>query len=169
MDVVIGEVNLRTLGTVLILFTLWLLMSGIFEPILVGFGVASVVLVMFVTKRMDAQDNDQIEIRLSPFKFARYLLWLMKEIARANWAVTKVVLSRQMPLRQHLFSVDYTQKTDIGQVIFANSITLTPGTITVETEGGHFLVHALAYSPEDVAALADMDARVTRSELTEAA
>jgi len=157
---------LRTLGTMITLLVLWLLMSGIYEPMLIGFGVVSVVLVLIVTKRMDAQDDDQIEIRLSPIRFARYLLWLMMEIARANWAVTKIVLSRKMPIRQHLFAVPYTQKTDVGQVIFANSITLTPGTITVETEGGHFLVHAVAYSAEDPAALADMCARVTETETT---
>ncbi len=147
-----------------ILFVLWLLMSGIYKPLLIGLGVASVLLVWVVTKRMDAQDDDRIEIQLSPVQFVKYLIWLMMEIARANWAVTKIVLSRKMPIRQHLFAVPYTQKTDMGQVIFANSITLTPGTITVETEGGQFLVHALAYSSEVPASLADMCARVTETE-----
>ncbi|PHQ97101.1 MAG: hypothetical protein COB40_05735 [Marinosulfonomonas sp.] len=150
-----------------ILFVLWLLMSGIFKPLLIGLGVASVLLVVIVTKRMDAQDGDRIEIRLSPVRLTKYLIWLMMEIARSNWAVTKIVLARKMPIRQHLFTVPYTQKTDAGQVIFANSITLTPGTITVETEGGQFLVHALAYSSEVPASLANMCARVTETEKTE--
>ncbi|MFT5006667.1 MAG: multicomponent Na+:H+ antiporter subunit E, partial [Paracoccaceae bacterium] len=53
---------------------------------------------------------------------------------------------------------------DLGQVIFANSITLTPGTISVESEDGHFLVHAVNYSADDNLALADMDHRVGRIE-----
>jgi len=88
-------------------------------------------------------------------------LW---EIAKANWNVTKIILAPAMPIRQHLFAVPCTQRTDLGQVIFANSITLTPGTISVETDPGSFLVHALAFSPADIDALADMDERVTATE-----
>jgi multicomponent Na+:H+ antiporter subunit E len=66
-----------------------------------------------------------------------------------------------------MFSIPYTQKTDLGQVIFASSITLTPGTITVETEPGHFLIHAVAFTSDDKAALADMDRRVTATEKAE--
>ncbi len=142
-------------------------MSGIYKPLLIGLGFASVLLVLYITKRMDALDNDRIEIQLSPFRLVKYLTWLMMELVYSNWAVTKIILSRKMSVRQHLFTVPYTQKTDIGQVIFANSITLTPGTITVETEGGHFLVHALAYNSEVPASLANMCARVTETEKSE--
>jgi multicomponent Na+:H+ antiporter subunit E len=113
---------------------------------------------------MDAVDGDRIDLRLKPLGFLQYLAWLMVEIAKANWAVTKVILSRELATRQHLFAVPYSQKTDLGQVIFANSITLTPGTISVETESEHFLVHAVNYHDDDIAALADMDARVTATE-----
>lgn len=143
---------------------MWLLMSGLYKPLIVGFGAASVVLVMFVVRRMDAVDGDRVQLYLKPLGFVGYFLWLLKEIAKANWVVTKIVLSPSMPIRQHLFVVPLTQKTDLGQTIFANSITLTPGTITVECEQGHFLVHALGYSETDDAALADMDARVTAIE-----
>lgn len=155
---------MRTIGTITVLFALWLLMSGLFKPLLIGLGLASVLVTVFVVKRMDELDNDRFDIRLSPLKFVGYLIWLMAEIARANWAVTKVILSPRMPIRQRLFNTPSTQKTDLGQVIFANSISLTPGTITVETEGDHFLVHALAFGEGDLAALADMDARVSATE-----
>jgi multicomponent Na+:H+ antiporter subunit E len=88
----------------------------------------------------------------------------MVEIAKANWAVTKIILSPNMPIRQHLFAIPFSQRTDLGQVIFANSITLTPGTITIETESDDFLVHAVSYSDSDLEALADMDRRVTATE-----
>ena len=54
----------------------------------------------------------------------------------------------------------HSQKTSVCKTLFANSITLTPGTISVEVEEGRFLVHAVAYSDGDMEALADMDARV---------
>lgn len=139
-------------------------MSGIYKPLTMGLGAASVLVVIWVTIRMNAVDGDKIEVRIKPVAFILYIFWLLVEIAKANLAVTKVILSRKMPLRQHLFTVPYTQKTDLAQVIFANSITLTPGTISVETEPGHFLVHAVAYSEDDDTALADMDRRVSATE-----
>ena len=139
-------------------------MSGIYKPLIVGLGVASVLLVVFVVRRMDEVDEDRLELRLKPMKFIGYFGWLLVEIAKSNLAVTRLILAPDMPLRQHLFRAPYTQKSDLGQVIFANSITLTPGTLTVETDLGYFLVHALAYSPDDMDALADMDARVSAIE-----
>lgn len=155
---------MRTIGTAIVLAAMWLLMSGLYKPLIIGFGAASVVLVMYVVRRMDAIDGDRIQLGLNPIRSIGYFIWLLKEIAKANWLVTRVVLSPAMPIRQHLFVVPLTQSTDLGQTIFANSITLTPGTITVETEPGHFLVHALAYSDGDNDALADMDRRVTAIE-----
>ena len=155
---------MRTIGTATVLTALWLLMSGLYKPMILGFGAASVVLVVYVVRRLDAVDGDQFAIRLKPIAFLGYLAWLLVEIAKANWAVTKIVLSPKMPIRQHLFDVPYTQKTDLGQVVFANSITLTPGTISVETEVGHFLVHALDYGDDDMDAIADMDRRVSATE-----
>jgi multicomponent Na+:H+ antiporter subunit E len=114
---------------------------------------------------MNRIDGDRIEIELNPLKFIGYFGWLLLEIAKSNIAVTKKILSASMPIKQNLFDVPYTQRTDLGQVIFANSITLTPGTVTVETEDGHFLVHALSYSSDDMGALADMDRRVSETEL----
>jgi len=159
----------RLAGTAVLLIALWLLMSGLFKPLIIGFGVASVLLVLLVTRRMDAVDDDKVELRLRPVAFVGYFLWLLAEIAKANWTVTKTILSPAMPMRQHLFAVPYSQKTDVGQVIFANSITLTPGTISVEVEAGNFLVHALGYSDGDMAALADMDRRVSATEAAGAA
>ena len=153
--------RVRTIFTAFVLTALWLLMSGLYKPLILGFGAASVVLVVFVVRRMDAVDGDQFAIRLKPIGFLRYVIWLLVEIAKSNWAVTKIVLSPKMPIRQHLFDVPTSQVTDLGQVIFASSITLTPGTISVETEEGHFLVHALNYDDSDLDALADMDARIT--------
>lgn len=160
-----GRKSVRLVLTAIALFALWLLMSGLYKPLIIGFGVASVILVLIVTRRMDAVDDDRLDVSLRPVAFVGYLVWLLVEVAKANWAVTKIILSPKMPIRQHLFEVPNTQKSDLAQVVFANSITLTPGTISVETEERHFLVHALGYSDGDIAALADMDARVTATEI----
>ena len=155
---------MRLAGTALLLFALWLLMSGIYKPMIVGFGVISVAIVVLVVRRMDGVDDDKVELRLRPVAFVRYILWLLVEIGKSNWAVTRIILSPTMATRQHLFRVPYTQKSDLGQVIFANSITLTPGTISVEVEPGHILVHAVNFSAGDLDVLAEMDAGVRETE-----
>jgi len=155
---------LRTILTTLALFALWLLMSGIYDPLIIGFGAASSVLAIYVGKRMNAIDRHPLEIHINFIRLVSYFGWLLVEIAKSNWAVTKLIMAPRMRLRQNLFEVPCTQKSDLGKTIFANSITLTPGTITVEVEEGYFLVHALAFSEDDHAALAEMDRRVTATE-----
>ncbi|PCJ76152.1 MAG: hypothetical protein COA53_02530 [Rhodobacteraceae bacterium] len=155
---------MRILGAFIVFLGLWLLLSGIYKPLTVGLGVVSTLAVIFILARMDTIDEDRVELHIRPLAFLSYQGWLLIEIAKASWAVTKIVLSPSMHLKQHMFSVPHTQKSDLGQVIFANSITLTPGTVTIETEPGRFLVHALDYSADDKDALADMDRRVTACE-----
>ena len=152
---------MKTFLTSTFMVALWLMLSGIYKPMLIGFGIVSVALVMVIVRRMDQVDGDHVRISIKPIQFFFYVLWLFIEIAKSNWRVTKIVLARTMPIRQNLFEVPYSQTSDLGQVIFANSITLTPGTLTIETETGDFLIHALSYDPTDMDALADMDRRVT--------
>ena len=156
---------MRMVGYSVILGSLWLLWSGIYKSLLIIFGAASVLLVLLITIRMNRVDDDRIQFELNPLKFIGYIGWLLVEIAKCNIAVTKTILSSSMPINQNLFDVPYTQRTDLGQVIFANSITLTPGTVTVETEDGHFLVHALSYSHDDLEVLEGMDRRVRTAEM----
>ncbi|MEM7214374.1 MAG: Na+/H+ antiporter subunit E [Pseudomonadota bacterium] len=158
----------RTIIAALGLAALWLLMSGIYDKILILiFGVISVALSVWVSKRLDIADGEKLEYPIGVFATLRYLCWLMIEIAKSNWAVTKIILSGKPPKQQHLFWVPVSQQSDMAQVVFANSITLTPGTISVETEGEHFLVHALDYGEGDMEALAEMDRRVTAIESSE--
>ena len=78
--------------------------------------------------------------------------------------MTKTILGLHPSIKQHLFKVPCTQETEVGKTTFANSITLTPGTISVEHEGEEIWVHALSYSEEDLDALADMNSRVSNME-----
>ena len=145
---------LRSLITAILLFALWFLMSGITKPLTLSLGAGSALFAVFIVRRMDnAADAERLAVRLLPFAFIKYLAWLMGEIAKSNWAVTKIIMSPKMNIKQNMFEVPFTQKSDLGQTVFANSITLTPGTISVEVE-----------APDDNAAIADMDARVTQTE-----
>jgi multicomponent Na+:H+ antiporter subunit E len=96
----------RKIGSFVVLFALWLLLSGIYKPLIVGFGAVSVLVVLLVTHKMDEIDRDQVDIPLNPVRFVSYLFWLLVEIAKANWIVTKTILSPKMPLPAFVFGSD---------------------------------------------------------------
>jgi len=77
------------------------------------------------------------------FQTLIYFRWLFVEIVKANIAVVRAVLSPNMAVSPTLTRIPTPQKTDIGRVVFANSITLTPGTVSVDVQDDHILVHAL--------------------------
>ena len=156
---------LRTIITVVVLFCLWLLMSGIYQGFIVMLGFIAAAIAVFVVRRMDdVADTGRLEIRLKILITIGYFFWLLVEIAKSNWLVTKTILGLNPSIKQHFFKVLCTQETEVGKTTFANSITLTPGTISVEHEGEEIWVHALSYSEEDLDALADMNSRVSNIE-----
>ena len=156
--------TVRSILSILALFALWLLLSGIYKPLIVWLGLVSSVVAVLAVRRMDAVDGHRLSVPLRPLKFSIYLLWLLKEIAFSNIAVTKLILSPKLRLNQHLFPVPNTQRSELAAAIYANSITLTPGTVSVEIDHDVFWVHAVDYSNDDRAALANMDARVSAFE-----
>ena len=146
-----------------ILFAFWLLLSGYFEPFLVGAGAVCAIAVVWLAHRMDVIDHEGHPIDLG-WRAMTYWPWLFKEIAKSAWDVSKVIVNPRLPVSPQLLRVKATQRTTVGLVIYANSITLTPGTISVEVNEGTILVHAL--TREGAASLmeGDMDRRVTRFE-----
>ena len=156
---------LRSIFTAIFLFALWYLMSGIDKTLTLVLGAGSSFFAVWIVRRMDEASNfKRLSVHLRPIEFVKYIFWVLAEIAKSNWTVIKIVLSPNMDIKQKMYEVPFTQKSDLGQTVFANTITLTPGTITVEVEADHFLVHGLSYSFDDHAALAEMDRRVSKTE-----
>ncbi|MDA0340121.1 MAG: Na+/H+ antiporter subunit E [Proteobacteria bacterium] len=145
------------------LFGFWLLMSGHFGPLLISLGGASVLLVLYIAHRMDLYDRETFPMHLKGWIFG-YWGWLAKEVFKANIDVAKIVLAPSLPISPRVVRVKATQKTDLGMVIFANSITLTPGTVAVDIEGDEIIVHALSQELADGVLNGDMDGRVTALE-----
>jgi multicomponent Na+:H+ antiporter subunit E len=145
------------------LFAAWLLLSGYFQAFLLTLGVLSCVLVVVIALRMDVVDHEAFPIHLTP-RILTYWAWLLKEIWLAAIDVTKRVLSPSMPISPTLIELPTTQHSELGQVIYANSITLTPGTFTIRIYGNRVLVHALSQEGADGLAEGDMDRRVTALE-----
>jgi len=153
----------HSLSLLVALFATWMLLSGYFEPFLLTLGVLSCILVVAIALRMDVVDHESFPLHLRS-RIVGYLIWLVKEIWLAALDVTKRVLSPAMPISPTLIELDTTQHSELGQVIYANSITLTPGTYTIRVFGNRLLVHALAQEGADGLATGDMDRRVTALE-----
>lgn len=154
----------RAIFIFLSLLALWLLLSGIYKPLLIVFGVVSSALCVWIVYRLGLLGKRGLFNHLKIVKFFRYLAWLTVEIGKADWAVTKVILSPVLPKRQRLIRVPSDQHSDVARMIFANSITVTPGTITVETEDDYFIVHALTDEAADPKALEAMCKKVSALE-----
>lgn len=154
----------RPLTIAISLLAFWLLLSGMFEPFLIGAGVGSAIAVTLLVRRMRRIDATPVAAHINLLRLLAYALWLIREIIVAAWDVSKRILHPRLPISPTLVEFVPTQTTEVGLVIHANSITLTPGTISVEVEPDHFLVHAL--SREGGAALAgsEMDSRCTSLE-----
>jgi len=146
----------------LVLSILWLLLSGYFSSVLLlSLGAASVVLVLFIGHRMDVIDDEGHPIHLG-WRIPIYMVWLIKEILVSSIAVARVIINPKMPIDPKMITVSGSQKRELGHVIYANSITLTPGTITVGLEKGVLSVHALTKEASDGLLSGEMDRRVTK-------
>lgn len=154
---------LRHLSAFVFLYAFWILLSGYFTPFLLISGALSALAVVWLARRMDLIDREGHPIHLLA-KVALYWVWLVKEIIKSAWDVSKIVLHPALPISPTLVRIRPSQRTDVGLVLHANSITLTPGTITVQASADEFLVHALTRSGAEGVQSGDMDGRVAACE-----
>lgn len=141
----------------------WLLLSGYFTAFLLSAGAGCALVVVWFARRMDVVDHEGHPIQLGA-KALVYWPWLLKEIAKSAWEVSKIILHPKLPISPTLVRFKPTQKTDVGLVIHAQSITLTPGTITIEAAPQEFLVHGLTRGGAEGVVDSEMDRRVTACE-----
>jgi len=131
----------------------WLTLSGYFIPMILTFGAISVAIVVWMCRRMGILDGETVPY-LSILQTLSYFVWLFVEIVKANVQVVKAVLSPDLEVSPTLVKIPLNTDVDIAETMFANSITLTPGTVSVDMQQDHILVHALLEemsAPEDFA------------------
>jgi multicomponent Na+:H+ antiporter subunit E len=156
----------HVLGLFILLSLIWLAWSGHFEPMLLGFGVVSVVLTVWVSWRLEVigEEGQPLKWGLRPLS---YIPWLVKAIVVANIDVIQRILKGNKAVQPTWAIVPAKQRTELGRVVFANSITLTPGTVSVDldkNEDGLHYILVNAISPEGAADLdggGEMGERVT--------
>ncbi|MCH9809292.1 MAG: Na+/H+ antiporter subunit E [Alphaproteobacteria bacterium] len=156
---------MRTLFLAASLLAFWLALSGHYTLFLIGVGILATVLCVAAASRMHILDEEgqPTELLLSA---PSYWFWLYIEIAKSAWAVTRVILHPSLPISPTFTKVRASQQTAAGQATYANSITLTPGTITTGVDGDIFTVHALLKDGADDVEAGAMDARVSKFEGT---
>ena len=138
------------------LTAVWIGLSGVFKPLLLWLGAASILLVLLLSVRFRITDRVGVPyFRL--YAFVSYWGWLIVEIAKANWQVIRACLKTDLDISPALVKVKSTCKSEMAKTLFANSITLTPGTVTVEVDGDRMLVHALYEDNAQPEAFREMD------------
>lgn len=150
----------QILGLTLVLAVVWIIWSGYFKPLLLAFGLLSVVLVVFFVARMGLMRHDSVPLLLPLFGI-RYGFWLIVQIAKANLALVRRILDPNLGVDPRVIRFKPSQSGGLGRMIHANSITLTPGTVSIDVEGDELVVHALTEDTAQGVLGGEMDRRIS--------
>ena len=128
----------------LLFLAIWIILNGriTLEVVLFGLAIATLMFI-FICKFMDYSIKKEIWLFQNFFLLLWYVIVLVVEILKANYAVVKMIFSVKYQVEPALVSFKSPLKTGFANFLLANSITLTPGTITVSMENGDFVVHCL--------------------------
>ncbi len=132
----------------LTLFILWLLLSGHYNVLLISLGLISSLLTVVLALRMDVIDHESHPLHLRR-QLPRFWIFLSREVVLANLDVARRILTPGKSFSPQLRQLPLPQKTAVGQVLYANSITLTPGTVTVQLGTESIRIHALSREAAD--------------------
>lgn len=154
------------LALLLFLLLFWLALSGHYTGLLLSLGLASCVWVTLIARRMDVIDHagrpiQKWSLRILTKHFI-YLIWLGKEIVLSSIAVGRMILTNGGRVNPEVINLSVEGMDDMEKVIYANSITLTPGTLTVDVEGDWLKVHTVRGDLLEPLKRGDMADRVRR-------
>lgn len=155
-------VSLPSLLTFLILFAFWLIFSGKFDPFHIILGILSCLIVAAVSNDLFFPSLTNQGLLMRWVRFIRYIPWLLYQVFLANLRLLYLAFHPQMleKIDPHIISFDSHLKSDVARTTFANSITLTPGTITVSVNIlGRFSVHCIN-RPSGQALPGEMERRI---------
>jgi multicomponent Na+:H+ antiporter subunit E len=137
----------------------WLLWSGIYKPLLLGLGVFSCFLTIYVKHRMEYFQTEVFALNFGR-RLIGYWLWLAKEVVKSSLDVARIVVSPSLPISPQVVTVKASCEHAVDQAILANSITLTPGTLALDVYKGEITVHALTQAGADELKQGEMNRRV---------
>jgi len=157
---------LRTGLKTAVLALLWVVFSGKLDALHLGFGALSVGIVLFLTGSPATEASVSPGSALHRVRWRRaavYPFWLLREVALANLQVLRLILHPRLPIDPVVVRFDSALESPLAKVVFGNSITLTPGTLTLDIDGQRFMVHAITEDSASPTALGAMQRRVAEA------
>ena len=151
--------NLRRLAVFLILFAFWLLLSGHYDLFHLSLGLICSLLVAFVSHDLLIENISGSKRIRKTRRFLSYVPWLIYQVVLANLHVAYLILNPKA-IDPRIVRFKTTLKSQFSMVTLGNSITLTPGTITMDIIDGEFYVHALSKKVADDLLSGEMERRV---------
>lgn len=149
-------------GLLIALTAFWFALSGLTSPYFLALAMVAVLLALWLSARLGVIGRDA-----SPYHrailLASYLAWLLGEIVKSNFTVIARVLGPRSAIDPAMVTVKTKARTELGKALFANSITLTPGTVTVDVDGDELKVHALVRENAAPASFESMDRCAVRA------
>ena len=130
------------------LMLFWMLLSGHGEPLILAFGMLSSLLVTLLIARMDSRDGEPATFRPG-IRVMHYFGWLFWQVVRSNIDVARRIWNPSLPIRPSWQRLDTEVTTPLEKTLYANSITLTPGTLSVELDGEWLYVHCVTVGALD--------------------
>ena len=156
---------LRTLLAAIILFVLWLFLSGHYNSLLLTFGVLSCLFVSWIAYKMELLSSDSSTLKFN-LKLPFFMPWFFIEIIKSNLEVCRRILSPKLPIEPTFITVDASQLDDLGKAVFANCVTLTPGTYSVDTHSDNIEIHALTKKFAEDVQNGELSKRIAKLETT---
>ena len=142
----------RMLTLALLLIAAWVLWSGYLKPLLLGLGALSCLLTVWIVRRMGYFDDETFAFHYD-WRLLGFWAWLGGEVVKSSIEVARVVLAPRIDVEPQMVDIDGRSLEPVDQALLGNSITLTPGTLTLDVHEGRLLVHAL--TPNGAAGLRD--------------
>lgn len=129
-------------GLIFFAAILWWILSGYAKPLLISLGIVSVLFTAFLAHRMKILDEESQPLHLS-LSLLRFWGYLLGQIVISNIKMVFIILSPKMDIDPRILRVPVRQQGVLGNAILGNSITLTPGTVTLDIGNGEVEVHAI--------------------------
>jgi multicomponent Na+:H+ antiporter subunit E len=148
---------MRALALFLLLGVYWALLSGQFHnSFLITAGVLCIVFVVWLSGRMGLLDDEGVPARYYPrlVAYAPYLFW---QVILSNWDVLKRIWASDPGLDPRIAQVPYSTRDAFVTTTYANSITLTPGTVTVDIGERELAIHCITKEGADGLIEGDME------------
>jgi multicomponent Na+:H+ antiporter subunit E len=138
---------MRYIRSSLFVAVVWLLLSGHYTALILALGAVSLLIVIWFMWRMDRVDEKLGVLPMRP-RVLYYLLWLMWQVVLSNIDLVRRIWDPTLPIRPTWQRLDIKVSSALAKTLYANSITLTPGTLTTDVREDHFMVHSL--SPDGI-------------------